>query len=162
MSHIDRIVVGVKHSPAAESGLRWALHKAQKTGSSITAVHVFDVAERSDLAMERDPVREEAESQHRAQARVSQIVSEADVDVPVLFSSAHGSVETLLAAAAQRASALVVGQPQCDRHRHLVRQLALTVSCPVVVVAETGVAVTVRLPHPSGSSPLDESAELGV
>ncbi len=133
-----RIVVGVNHTPAAEAALRWALAKAESTGCSVTAVHVFDESERADLAMERDPEREEVEAHRRAQARVREIVSETGIDIPVTFTFTHGTVAAELAMAALSGSALVVGQPQLDHHRRLVRDLALEAPCPVVAVSEEG------------------------
>ncbi|MFY9916098.1 MAG: universal stress protein [Nocardioidaceae bacterium] len=140
-----RIVVGVNHTPAAEAALRWALAKAERVGCSVTALHVFDEAERADLAMERDPEHEEVEAHSRAQARVREIVSQSGTDIPVTFTFTHGNVAAELAAAARSGTALVVGQPQRDHHRRLVRDLALEAPCPVVAVTEFGHATTCGL-----------------
>ena len=48
------IVVGVSSTPAADAALRWALTKADKTGSAVTAVHVYDESEHADLPLEAD------------------------------------------------------------------------------------------------------------
>ncbi len=133
-----RIVVGVNHTPAAEAALRWALAKAESTGCSVTALHVFDASERADLIMERDAEGEEVEAHRRAQGRVRAIVSDSGAAVPVTFSSTHGPVLAELALAAMSGTALVIGQPQRDHHRRLVRDLAIEAPCPVIAVTEDG------------------------
>jgi K+-sensing histidine kinase KdpD len=162
MTDHARIIVGVNHTPAAEAALRWALAKAANTGCAVTAVHVFDASERADLAMERDPDLEETETQRRAQTHVSAVVAETQTDVPVTFASARGDLESALTSAALKASALVVGQPQRACHEGLVHQLAVSASCPVVSVSESGQAITIGLPHRGARWSLNEAAELGV
>ncbi len=140
-----RIVVGVNHTPAAEAALRWALAKAESTGCSVTALHVFDEAERADLAMEIDLEHEEIEAHRRAQARIQRIVSESGADIPVTFTCTHGNVAAELARAAMSGTALVLGQPQRDHHQWLVRDLAVGAPCPVITVTEFGHATTCGL-----------------
>ena len=48
------IVVGMSSTPAADKALRWALTKADHTGSGVIAVHVYDESEHADLPLEAD------------------------------------------------------------------------------------------------------------
>ena len=77
------IVVGVSSTPAADAALRWALTKANNTGSAVTAVHVYDESEHADLPLEADKQAAVQESHHRVQMLASMIAGEQGFPRPV-------------------------------------------------------------------------------
>ena len=140
MATMERIVVGGDHTPAATAALRWAIHKAAQTGACVAVVHAFDVAGRADLAMERDLDRARRDARYRTQSWVVEVIGDLDTSVPVIVSTPDGGVEQLLAAAAQGAQMLVIGEPQDGPHRDLAAELSRSSGCPVVTVARDQVA----------------------
>jgi nucleotide-binding universal stress UspA family protein len=135
-----RIVVGGNHIPAGTAALRWAVGEAERTGSSVTVVHVFDPAERLDLLLERqaDPdlgkVRRDA--RYRTYAWVVEALADAGTTVPVLVATPQGPVWEMLAAHAVGADLLGIGEPAGALHRGLPDLLAGSCACPVVTVAD--------------------------
>ncbi len=142
----EHIVVGVSNSPAADAALRWALDKAERTDSVVTAVHVFDASEHADHAMEPDQAAAETETHRRAERRVRSLASECGSAAPLVFRAIHGGVGTALPRAALTGSALVVGKPQRQRHQALLELLVERSACPVVAVSADGEAAVVGLP----------------
>jgi nucleotide-binding universal stress UspA family protein len=137
MNTID-IVVGISSSPAADAALRWALTKAERTGSAVTAVHVYDESEHADLPLESD--REDAvrESHHRAQMLASIIAGDQAFHGPFTFHARTGDLEDVLVEEAAGAGVVVVGVPQRERHDEFLDRLAARAQCAVVAVDEHG------------------------
>jgi len=140
MATMERIVVGGDHTPAATAALRWAVDKASQTGAYVAVVHAFDVGGRADLAMERDLGRARRDARYRTQSWVVEVIGNLGTSVPVIVSTPDGPVEQALAAAAQGAQMLVIGEPQDGPHRDLAAELSRGTACPVVTVARDQVA----------------------
>lgn len=140
------IIVGVSTSPAADAALRWALTKADRTGSAVVAVHVYDEKEHADLALEVDRQAAVRESHQRVQLRASAIASELDFAGSLWFRPRYGDLATELVDEAVDGTAIAVGVPQRDLHEEFLPELASQAHCPVVAVAADGVPTVVGLP----------------
>lgn len=132
------IVVGVSSTPAADAALRWALTKANKTGSAVTAVHVYDESEHADLPLEADKQSAVQESHHRVQMLASMIAGEQAFPGPFSFRARSGDLETVLIEEAVDGGVLVVGVPQRERHEDFLERLSAEAQCAVVAVSEDG------------------------
>ena len=145
------IVVGVRSTPAADAALRWALNKAKKTGSAVTAVHVYDESEHADLPLEADKQAAVQESHHRVQLLVSMIAGELDFPGPFSFRARSGDLETVLVDEAADAGVLVVGVPQRERHDDFLERLSAEAQCAVVAVDENGNTRVIGTPFASST-----------
>jgi Mg-chelatase subunit ChlD len=131
----ERIVVGGDTTPSATAALRWAVEEAaRKHHTSVLVVHAFDVEGRADLALERDLDRCRRDARYRTQSWVVEVLSDSELEVPVLVQTPDASVEDALAAAAENASMVVIGEPQNGRRRDLAARLSQRCSCPVVTI----------------------------
>lgn len=129
------IVVGGDTTPSATAALRWAVAEAaRKPDAGVLVVHAFDLLGRADLAVERDLDRSRRDARYRTQAWVVEVLSDSDLEVPVMVQTPDASVEDALAAAAGRACMVVIGEPQNGRRRDLAAHLSLRCDCPVVTV----------------------------
>jgi nucleotide-binding universal stress UspA family protein len=151
MSTIN-IVVGVGPSPESEAALRWALTKADHTGSAVIAVHVFDKSEHSYLPLERDKDDAVRHSHHRAQMLASTIAAEQGFPGPFSFHARSGDLETVLIEEASAGSVLVVGVPQRERHEDFLDRLAAGAQSAVVAVDEGGNSRVIGLPVPAAAA----------
>ena len=129
------IVVGGDTTPSATAALRWAVvEAARKSDAGVLVVHAFDLLGRADLAVERDLDRSRRDARYRTQSWVVEVLSNSDLEVPVMVQTPDASVEDALAAAAGRACMVVIGEPQNGRRRDLAAHLSLRCTCPVVTV----------------------------
>lgn len=145
------IVVGVSSTPAADAALRWALTKANNTGSAVTAVHVYDESEHSDLPLEADKQAAVQESHHRVQLLASMLAGEQDFPGPFSFRARSGDLETVLVDEAADAGVLVVGVPQRERHDDFLERLSAEAQCAVVAVDENGNTRVIGTPFASST-----------
>jgi nucleotide-binding universal stress UspA family protein len=145
MSTIN-IVVGMSSSPAADAALRWALTKADHTGSAVIAVHVFDMSEHVDLALEANKQAAVQESHHRVQMLASIIAGAQAFPGPFSFHARSGDLETVLIEEASAGSILVVGVPQREEHEDFLERLAARAQCAVVAVSEDGNTRVIGIP----------------
>jgi nucleotide-binding universal stress UspA family protein len=141
-SHMTKelIVVALDHTPAGTAALRWAVDWAIERDARVLTVRVHDVAARADLALERDLPGERARAVMRANEQVIGGLGSRANAVSVTVSLVEGALVSRLGRAAERASLLVLGQPQSADHQDLPDAVARGCSCPVVVVDEAGVA----------------------
>ena len=145
MSSIN-IIVGVSTTPAADAALRWALTKADHTGSGVIAVHVYDESEHADLRLESDKDAAVRESHHRAQMLASMIAGEQGFPGPFSFRARSGDLETVLIEEATAGSILVVGVPQRELHEDFLDRLAAGAQCAVAAVDEDGNTRVIGIP----------------
>jgi hypothetical protein len=129
---MERIVVGGDHTPAATAALRWAVGEAALSGACVVVVHVFDVEDRADKAVELERARRDA--RYRTQSWVVEVLGDLDTSVPVVVSTPDGSVEQALVAASRGAQLVVIGRPRGGLHRDLAAALAGSCVCPVMTV----------------------------
>lgn len=139
------IIVGVSSSPAADAALRWALTKADRTGSAVIAVHVFDESEHADLPLEADKNAVVRDSHHRAQMLASMIAGEQGFPGLFSFHARSGDLETVLIEEATGAI-LVIGVPQRERHEDFLQRLAAGAQCAVVAVDEQRTSRVIGVP----------------
>jgi nucleotide-binding universal stress UspA family protein len=132
------IVVGMSSTPAADSALRWALTKADNTGSAVTVVHVYDESEHADQPLDTDKKAAVQESHHRVQMLASMIAGEQAFPGPFSFRARSGHLETVLIEEANVGGVLVVGVPQRERHEDFLERLSAEAQCAVVAVSENG------------------------
>lgn len=131
----ERIVVGGDTTPSATAALRWAVEEAARLHhSSVLVVHAFDVAGRADLALERDLDRSRRDARYRTQSWVVEVLGDSGIEVPVLVQTPDASVEDALVAASQKASMVVIGEPQNGHRQDLAARLSARCACPVVTV----------------------------
>ncbi|MGZ4426426.1 MAG: hypothetical protein ACXVEV_00290, partial [Nocardioidaceae bacterium] len=138
------IVVGYAHTASGSAALRTAVREAQRAGTDVEVVHVFDVRRRADAAMAGDLERVRRDAVRRAQQRVRAVVAEVgaetvdgDLTEPgVTFRSADGTLEEALAAAARGRARLVLGEPGADEDRALPSRLSRRCGIPVTLVSE--------------------------
>jgi nucleotide-binding universal stress UspA family protein len=130
----ERIVVGGDTTPSATAALRWAVEEAARHHSSVLVVHAFDLGGRADLALERDLDRSRRDSRYRTQSWVVEVLGDSGIEVPVMVQTPDASVEDALVAASERASLVVIGEPQNGRRLDLAERLSRRCSCPVVTV----------------------------
>lgn len=135
----QRIVVGYAHTPTGTAALCWAVREGQRTGAVVEAVHVFDVRRRADAALWRNPAEVRGEARQRAEQRIRAVVAECGAHADVRFTPLVGDVEDSLAARAQQATRLVLGEPATRSDRSLPARLSARCETPVTVVSETGV-----------------------
>lgn len=129
------IVVGGDTTPSATAALRWAVTEAaRKPHAGVLVVHAFDLLGRADLAVERDLDRSRRDARYRTQSWVVEVLSDSELEVPVMVQTPDASVEDALAAAAGRACMVVIGEPQNGRRQDLAAHLSQRCSCPVVTV----------------------------
>jgi len=143
-------VVGYAHTASGTAALRTAVREAQRAGTAVEVVHVFDVGRRADAAMaaDLDGVRRDElrRAQQRVRAVLAEVVAEVGADAVdgdttepgVRFLSADGSLEDALAAAAQGRARLVLGEPGADEDRALPSRLSRRCGIPVTLVSESG------------------------
>ena len=136
MATRDRIVVGGDTTPSATAALRWAVEEAARRGQCcVLVVHAFDVQGRAHLALEGDLARARRDARYRTQSWVVEVLADSDIEVPVLVQTPDASVEDALSHAAERASLVVIGEPQHGRRQALAGYLSLRCACPVLTVA---------------------------
>jgi nucleotide-binding universal stress UspA family protein len=142
MLNRQHIVVGVSRTPSGAAALRWALQAAVTQDWEVTAVHSFDVDLRADLAMDHDPDAEVRASARRAQVWVQQMAENDEARRLLQFRSCVGHIEDVLAKESVGATLLVMGAPTLDQHGDLPAKLRQRCHCPVILVDESGAAVT--------------------
>jgi nucleotide-binding universal stress UspA family protein len=140
------IVVGVSSSSAAAAALRWALTKAENTGSAVVAVHVYDESEHADLPLEADKLAAVQESHHRVQLLASLIAGEQGFPGPFSFHARSGDLEAVLIDEATGGAVLVVGVPKREPHEGILDRLAAGAQCAVVAVDEDGTTRVIGVP----------------
>lgn len=145
MRRQPEIVVGLDHSPAAQSAMRWAVNEASRLRANITVVHALDAEQRADLAMARDVEAERRDSSGRAQRWAAESVT-VPPGVHTTFVAPLAPITEALMLAAEDALLVVVGQPQDHRLEGLPERLALGLECPVYCVDSTGSASLVTAP----------------
>lgn len=143
---MSTITVGIDGSPGSMTALRWALDEARHRGSTIRAVHAWQLPYHqgylSHLALERlsQPLIDVAhETLNAALADVS-LDTEGITITPVV---AEGPSARVLIDAAADADLLVVGSRGYGGFRGLMlgsvsQQCAQGAMCPVVIVPTTG------------------------
>lgn len=134
MVSTERIVVGGDTTPSATAALRWAVEEAARTHSSVLVVHAFDIEGRADLALERDLDRCRRDSRYRTQSWVVEVLADSGIEVPVMVQTPDAAVEDALVTASERASMVVIGEPQNGRRLDLAEKLSRRCTCPVVTV----------------------------
>ncbi|HEU5127531.1 MAG TPA: universal stress protein [Glycomyces sp.] len=134
-----RIVVGVDGSPSSLEALRWALRQAKATGSSVEAVHAWQIPVSYGTAVAVVPGENFAESAQRAlEESVDDVLGGGD-DVQVNRVAAQGLPAQVLIERSHDAELLVVGSRGRGGFKGLllgsVSQHCVThAHCPVVVL----------------------------
>lgn len=147
MNNIDspdghRIVVGVDGSPSSKAALRWAIHQAQMTGTSVDAVTAW----RYPATYGQPPVINIYDYEDGARQILTQAINEVsaeDSEVPVRPHVVQGHPAQVLLDAADGAELLVVGS---RGHGGFAEALLGSVGqhcvhhapCPVVIIRGKG------------------------
>jgi nucleotide-binding universal stress UspA family protein len=138
-----RIVVGVDGSPTSKAALRWAIHQADLTGSTVDAVLAWEYpAAIAGFGWAPVPVTSDAAFETLADKTLAETVSEAagpDPAVPINPVVVNGYPAAVLLHAAEGADLLVVGS---RGHSEFTNALLGSVSqncahhakCPVVII----------------------------
>jgi nucleotide-binding universal stress UspA family protein len=138
-----RIVVGVDGSPTSKAALRWAIHQAELTGSTVDAVLAWEYpAAIAGFGWAPLPVTYDAAVETLADKTLAETVSEAagpDPAVAVSPAVINGYPAAVLLRAAEGADLLVVGS---RGHSEFTDALLGSVSqncahhakCPVVII----------------------------
>jgi nucleotide-binding universal stress UspA family protein len=134
----EAVVVGVNNSPAGTAALRWAQAEASRRQATLRVIHVHDVSERADLALERDPSGELGEVRRRLFAQVASRLDSWARCPNVVVTAARGPLLRTLARDARGAAMLVIGEPVHLEQLNLPDELSSRCACPVVVVDEQG------------------------
>lgn len=143
ITHQPRIVVGVDGSPTSKAALRWAIHQAQLTGSTVDAVLAWEYpAAITGFGWAPVPVTDDAPFETLADKTLAETISEVagpDPAAPINAVVANGYPAAVLLHAAEGADLLVVGS---RGHSQFTDALLGSVSqncahhakCPVVII----------------------------
>ncbi|MEU4427445.1 universal stress protein [Actinoplanes sp. NPDC024001] len=141
------IVVGVDGSPASKAALRWALHQAGRTGTTVEAVAVWAPMPvfyySYAWAVNVDSERDLAESTHAALLdTLVEVAGEYGCSVPIRPRVLRGRAADELIRAADRAQMLVVGEPSHGTVAGILlgsvaHECVQRAPCPVIVMPAT-------------------------
>ncbi len=144
MDETARIVVGVDGSLCSREALRWALDEAQRRGSRVEAIHVWNYPTLTYVpGIWPTPVFAEADLEAEARAvldeAVDKVLADQATKVRVDRVIASGGAVERLVAQADGAAMLVVGHRGHGGFRGLLlgsvaNQCAAHAACPVVIV----------------------------
>lgn len=138
-----QIIVGIDGSSASKAALRWGIGEARLRGSTVTAVHAWQIPLEYGMyegmvVADGAPEAFEKASEQLAQETVAAVVG-SDVTVPVTVELRHGPASKVLVDASRDADLIVVGS---EGHGAFTGMLLGSVSlhllhhaaCPVTVV----------------------------
>jgi nucleotide-binding universal stress UspA family protein len=143
--------VGVDGSPASVAALRWAIHEASLTRSTVEAVNAWtgSVSPFDNIAIAQAGYRSERDAAHDVLLTAVAEARKTDHDghVPVEEALAPGHPAAVLRDKGRHARLVVLGSPRKGRltgllHKSVVQSVIKDAPCRVVVVAADGSLVS--------------------